>query len=716
MFNLFRVVFLAAFSGVLLACSSGGNTPRPIDRHSVVARHGVSVTSFDTLSSLTVGNGAFAFTVDATGLQTFPDAYARGVALGTQSDWGWHSYPNTQNYQRHEAYKTYVYEGREVPISIQHKGNDRKALAGDYFRVNPHRLHLGLLGLDMRHADGRVVSMADITDVQQSLDLWTGIIQSRFRVDGSPVSVTTVCHPDADVVSVRIASPLIESGLLSVKLSFGYPTGKHTDMAFDTLVPERHRSALTVVSPTHGRIARSLDSTRYEVDVQSLTPVRFVQTDHHQINVQSASGEVLELSVRYAPELAADALPLHEATLAASKVAWEQFWMSGGAVDFSGSSDPRAAELERRVVLSQYLTRVQCAGIYPPQETGLTFNSWFGKFHLEMDWWHGAHFVLWGRPELLEKRLGWYRSVFDVAKAKGARQGFEGVRWGKMTDPSGGDSPSSIGEMLIWQQPHIIYFAELIYRQRNDSATLACYADLVFATADFMASFARWDETRAQFVLGPNIIPAQECFKPETTLNPPFELAYWAYALNVAISWQQRMGLPVTDKWVKVRDGLAPLASDGDKYLVAESSPDTYTNPAWRRDHPMVLGAFGMMPGSASLDTAMMARTFDHLMNDWDWAHTWGWDYPMTAMCATRLGKPADAIHALLMEVQKNTYLPNGHNYQDTRLRIYLPGNGGILTTMAMMCAGYDGCTSVNPGFPNDGTWTVRWEGLNVMP
>ena len=30
------------------------------------------------------------------------------------------------------------------------------------------------------------------------------------------------------------------------------------------------------------------------------------------------------------------------------------------------------------------------------------------------------------------------------------------------------------------------------------------------------------------------------------------------------------------------------------------------------------------------------------------------------------------------MNKRTNTYLPNGHNYQDPRLRIYLPGNGGL--------------------------------------
>ena len=83
---------------------------------------------------------------------------------------------------------------------------------------------------------------------------------------------------------------------------------------------------------------------------------------------------------------------------------------------------------------------------------------------------------------------------------------------------------------------------------------------------------------------------------------------------------------------------------------------------------------------------------------------------------AARMGEPEKAVSALLMDKRTNTYLVNGHNYQDGRLRIYLPGNGGLLTTVAMMCAGWDGSEGNNPGFPKDGKWNVRWEGLQPLP
>lgn len=40
-----------------------------------------------------------------------------------------------------------------------------------------------------------------------------------------------------------------------------------------------------------------------------------------------------------------------------SKNQWEDFWTSGGIIDFSESKDNRAFELERRIILSRYLTR-----------------------------------------------------------------------------------------------------------------------------------------------------------------------------------------------------------------------------------------------------------------------------------------------------------------------------------------------------------------------
>jgi len=358
---------------------------------------------------------------------------------------------------------------------------------------------------------------------------------------------------------------------------------------------------------------------------------------------------------------------------------------------------------------------IQCAGTYPPQETGLTYNSWYGKYHLEMHWWHGVHFALWGRPDLLERSLGWYQMAMPQARAIAQRQGWQGVRWMKMTDPSATEAPSKVGSFLIWQQPHIIYMAELMYRANPDTAVLNRYKDLVFETATFMADYVDYEDIEDRYVLK-GAIPAQETLKASETVNPPFELSYWHYALSVAQAWRQRLGLSKNLEWEIILDKLSPLAHENGLYLAAETATDTYLDTRYTSDHMAVLGAVGILPTSRLVRTDIMTNTLNWIWDNWNWGKTWGWDYPMTAMNAARLGQPDKAVGALLMDKRTNTYLVNGHNYQDGRLRLYLPGNGGLLTAVAMMCAGWDGSEGDAPGFPKDGTWNVKWEGLQPMP
>ena len=169
--------------------------------------------------------------------------------------------------------------------------------------------------------------------------------------------------------------------------------------------------------------------------------------------------------------------------------------------------------------------------------------------------------------------------------------------------------------------------------------------------------------------------------------------------------------------WDDIIARLSPLAYNSDRlYLAAESATDTYTNLRMTSDHPALLGALGILPDNPLIDRQVMKQTLDWIISNWNWPTSWGWDFPMTAMTAARLGERETAVSVLLMPVQKNTYLSDGHNYQDSRLRVYLPGNGGLLTAVAMMCAGWDGSKGRNPGFPDNGDWDVRWEGLKPMP
>lgn len=163
--------------------------------------------------------------------------------------------------------------------------------------------------------------------------------------------------------------------------------------------------------------------------------------------------------------------------------------------------------------------------------------------------------------------------------------------------------------------------------------------------------------------------------------------------------------------WDRVIRQLSPLPVKDGVYLAHENAPQTFTER--HHDHPSMLAALGVLPGEG-VDRETMRRTLHRVMKEWQWDRTRGWDYPMTAMTAARLSEPKVAVEALLMTVEKNRYLANGHNWQRPNLPCYLPGNGGLLYAVALMAGGWKGAPrSSAPGFPADGSWTVRHEGLN---
>jgi len=302
--------------------------------------------------------------------------------------------------------------------------------------------------------------------------------------------------------------------------------------------------------------------------------------------------------------------------------------------------------------------------------------------------------------------MNYYLSIFDNAKKTAEHQGYDGVRWPKMVGPDGRESPSTVGTYLIWQQPHVIFFAELLYKNSlNKEEILNKYKKLVFATADFMASYAWFDNINNRYSLGPVLIPAQESLKLETTVNPPFELVYWYWGLKTAQEWKRRLSLDPVPKWSDITEKISELPVQDGLYLCSEDTKDSYQNPRYLSDHPIVAGVYGVMPKTKMVDPVILGNSLDTIMEKWNWKTTWGWDFPMLAMSAASIGRGEQAIDFLLMDAPKNRYLLNGHNYQDARLAIYLPGNGGLLTAVVKMC--------ISKQFPNNGKWKVKWENLN---
>jgi hypothetical protein len=703
-----------------------------IDRRALIGRHDPVYGAGDEARSreapLSVGNGAFCFTADWTGLQTWTEEDA-AFPLCTMAEWAWHRYPDAPaetNALRLTPFDTW---GRNVGYAVSDAGQEALFRG---LRQNAHKFNLARIGFTTGTGFNTDTKLAPHGETwalaQQRLSLWEGVLSSVFSVNGDEAAVETFAAPDEDTLHVRVSSPLVRKRTLRVAVTFPY--GCHKKAAGTFASPYLHTTSIVVqniVQNDHCLVLRRvMDTTVYRVIIGLGKGVSVSFTGIHTL-ILSSGADTLEFSVRFAsgdaPGDTNDGAPgklpgkspasFDEAREKCAAF-WARYWHEGGVIDLGGSTDSRAIELERRIVLSQYLTAIQSRGTLPPAETGLTMNSWYGKFHLEMHYWHTGHFALWGRAAELKKNLAVYKRFLPRAREIAASQGYRGARWPKMCDDTGYNTPSSIAVLLVWQQPHPLFLAEMCYRAESSAtgkqAFLREYRDVVVETASFMFDFLHWEDGRA--VLGPPLIPAQERFDPRTVLNPAFETAYFRWGFREANVWLTRLGEKPRADWARAAGRLAPPAMKDGVYLAHENCPQTFTELPFYTDHPSMLMMKGVLPGEG-IDDAVMNATLDRVLKDWDKESLWGWDFPMMAMTASRLGRREDAVRLLLMDSPKNTYLPNGHNKQagSDDLPLYLPGNGGLLLAAAMMTAGYSGGDSL-PGFPEDGRWQARYEGI----
>ncbi|MGN0047426.1 MAG: hypothetical protein ACI37U_00830 [Bacteroides sp.] len=675
---------------------------QPIDRRAVVERHRIVTTQDMPQSPAQVGNGEFAFGMDITGLQTF-------VPHHTQSHWGWHSFPLPAgcSLEQYHGKEWNVY-GRQVSLSDR---DETHPALSDWMCGNPHRINLGRVGMVLLHDDGTEARPDELTETRQETDLWTGLVVSTFRFDGEPVRVVTACHGTYDAVGVDITSPLLQQGRLQIAVSFSYPDASQ-DVNDSVGSEALHQSILHRQGRHRALVERRMDDTRYSLALRWQGDMQLIAGEvPHRFRLQGRQQEGrLRFSFAFTPadNKQRDEVPSAMACIASSKKMWSRFWQSGGAIDLSGSRDPRWSELERRIVLSQYQLRMNEAGSQPPQESGLVNSFWYGRFHLEMLWWHGVHYALWGRWPLLRPMTEVYSRYLPTSTERARKQGFAGARWPKCTGNIDRDWPFPIHATLVWQQPHPIYFAELDYRQHPVRETLLRWKEVVRASADFMASYVGWDEARKQYVLGPPLYIVSENTDPLLTRNATFELSYWRYGLRTASTWMKRLGEPVPERWTEVLQHLSPLPVEEGVYPTYEGIPDMWTHYTW--EHPGLTGIYGMLPGDG-VDIDTFRLTFGRVLQQWQMDRIWGWDFPMMAMAAARLGLPSRAIDLLLYDTHQFQF--DVHGLATGGPFPYFPSNGGLLAAVAMMAAGWDGAPDrPAPGFPDDGSWSVRAEGL----
>ena len=323
------------------------------------------------------------------------------------------------------------------------------------------------------------------------------------------------------------------------------------------------------------------------------------------------------------------------------------------------------------------------------------------------------------------------------------------------------NTPCAIGLMLVWQQPHVILTAELQHRACN--GVTSCEVDviqrlapLVDQTARFMHSYPSLRAETGLLHLGTPMACAEEggealgscgpgCAEdaPNHVYDGVFELSYWRYGLRLANVWRARQGLPMNASWADTARRLArlptvkdPNASAGgsanallynfhagctDPYSTLASNKTAIPNP-WGQycpvlqSHPQMVGAYGLVPGELTgVDVPTMHRTFDAVMRRWDWTSAMGWDYPLLAMTAMRLGRPEDALEALMWRWEtsgaQNAYLKQG--WQLESFGPYFPANGGLLLAVGMAAGGWGEHPAALDGFPQAWRRDIKAEGFS---
>ena len=669
-----------------------------IDRKTLVSRH--NIVSSDVKQVIPVGNGNFCFSCDVTGLQTFGG--------NTMSHWAWHSFPLPPDLSIDDLPETGCY----MTGKLTGKGVDLipagKEPAADYMFHNPHSFNLGRLRFIK--GDGGDLKPEEVTDIQRRYDLWSGILSSSFMFCGELVKTTVCVHPHEDTVAVHAVSELLKSGKLSVALEFPYPALSGSPWLGDFSNESSHVSNVSIFHEKKlCRIDRKADEAVYSCTF-GWNRGNIKQISAHCVVLNSGANETnetneknetneFEFVCRYSVSCDDDTnMPSVAQTQRECAAYWARFWGGGGAVDLSGSTDKRWIELERRIVLSQYILAVQSAGSFPSAEAGLmNCDGWCGQFHMEMTWWHIAHYALWNRMELADKQLSCYQKFFPIAKKLAAQLGYKGAKWGKMVGPEGRTAPWGGNLALLWKQPHPIFFAELEYKVRQKTETLKKWAEIVEETAVHMADYAVKKDD-GYYHLDPVMPPSELGFTYDTV----FDIAYWRWGLQTAQLWRQRMGFARVEHWDTVADNMAPLPEQDGVYIRSPEWTQTYTTQNY--EHPDPVGIFGMLPPIEGVNRKTVRATLKKIWETWQKNRIWGWDYPWIAMCAARIGEPDIAIDAMLSG-DIDVIGANGMGSYP-----YLPANGGILYAAAMMAVGRDG--EVAPGFLKNDMWNIKVENI----
>lgn len=285
-----------------------------INRYELVSEYNIENTVIDSLIRLRVGNPQFEFRVDMTGLQSFPEYYSGDKHPGTVSTWT---------------------------------------------KSNPCNFNLGKVGLQILKKDGKEISVSDLKEPVQKLNLWTGEIESIFSVDEIPVHLKTVCHTDYDMISVKIASGLIAEGRLRIKINFGPedPEDVSSNHTSD------NNNLTRIISDTNNItiLNRIKDRENYFILLWRNGSVLKEVSKHVFYLEPERTDSVYSFSCQFMSDTVNGRVQNFGETLAASKKGLSKFWNSMDENDFRKYAGSKDREFKRHAILLKYFDRIACS-------------------------------------------------------------------------------------------------------------------------------------------------------------------------------------------------------------------------------------------------------------------------------------------------------------------------------------------------------------------
>ena len=383
---------------------------------SVVATTGTVYTSLPNTPIL-LGTPNIAFPLDPTGLQSLSP-------FPILSSWAWKndtlppnrtiddilSYRGAKLKDAGGVDRQYMFQDgvHEDPV-------DAAPDLMQWLIANPNRVDLGRVGIvlvDSYEDAGEVgtslreVEEGMVTNSRQTLDLWSGTAQSNFTLEAETVAVRTVVaegrvtmgsaneiFKPVDTISIEISSALLARNgtRIGIFLDFPWSDGSQKFKApfvgtYAANTTSLHQTKLTLFEDGKTSLSNSDDPVRAQI-THTLVDSTFVTSlagdliitrpdpnAHRYIvlpSLENATTFRLSISHHLLLETARrstpvpDALPKFEKALAISSASLQDYWTSSAFIDMVSSpfaTDPRADELQRRVILSRYLMRINAGG------------------------------------------------------------------------------------------------------------------------------------------------------------------------------------------------------------------------------------------------------------------------------------------------------------------------------------------------------------------